>query len=419
VLKRIVLGAAVIVGSSTVGWKGASVGEYFGRVDVNTWASEHPEAAAPAVELGKHRVRVSDTRRIVPSVGLAPAFQVQTANNNLDVVRHGGRVYLAWRSAPSHFASPQTVMHVASSDDELNWRFEKTYSLDRDLREPRFLSLNGKLMLFVSRLGQSAWSFEPQGLSLGELGRDGAWSGLEPVGPPGAIAWRVKPFQGEALMIAYRGGEHLYSFDGGSMSVELWRTSDGRSFRPFSAAGAAVSHGGGSETDFALGADGSLFAVVRNEEGDSSGWGSKLCRARADSLGQWTCKTDPRKYDSPLVFEHDGEVYLVGRRNVTESGAYDLGQGSGLMRTVRNELSYITAAKRCALWRWVPGEDRLAFVLDLPSRGDTCFPSAISGDTPNQVVLYDYSSDIAGPDLPWSAGQRRPTYVYRHVLTFE
>jgi hypothetical protein len=419
VLKRIVLAAALLTGGSTATWKAAGIGEYFGRVDVSTWSGEHPEAPPPAVEFGKQRVRVSDTRRIVPSEGLAAQFQVQTANNNLDVIRHEGRVYLAWRSAPSHFASPQTVMHIASSEDEQHWRFEKTYQLGRDLREPRFLSINGRLMLYVSRLGQSAWSFEPQGLSIGELRSGGGWSELAPVGPPGAIAWRVKPFQGEALMIAYRGGEHLYSFDGGSMSVEMWRTRDGRNFRPFSASGSAVSRGGGSEADFALGSDGSLYGVVRNEEGDSSGWGSKLCRANADSLEQWTCKTDPRKYDSPLVFEHDGEVYVVGRRNVTADGAYDLGEGSGLVRTVKNELAYIAAAKRCALWRWVPGEVRLAFVLDLPSRGDTCFPSVISGDTPNQVVLYDYSSDIAGPDLPWSAGQRRPTYVYRHVLTFE
>ena len=211
----------------------------------------------------------------------------------------------------------------------------------------------------------------------------------------------------------------MYSLDGGAMTVELWRTSDGRHFRPFSARGAVVSRGGGSETDFTLGADGSLFAVVRNEEGDATGWGSKLCRANATSLDQWLCKPDPRKYDSPLMFEHDGEVYVVGRRNVTSNGAYDLGSGGGMLRTVRNELSYITNAKRCALWRWVPGKDRLAFVLDLPSRGDTCFPSALSNDATGEVVIYDYSSDLAGPDLPWAAGQRRPTFVYRHVLSFE
>jgi hypothetical protein len=62
--------------------------------------------------------------------------------------------------------------------------------------------------------------------------------------------------------------------------------------------------------------------------------------------------------------------------------------------------------------------DRLAFVLDLPSRGDTCFASALPGVRPDEVVIYDYSSDVHGPDLPWAAGQRRDTYVYRHVLRF-
>lgn len=364
-------------------------------------------------------MRVSETRRVVPSDGLAPEFGLKTANNNLDVVRHDGRVYLAWRSAPNHFASPETLINVASSDDERQWRYETSYHLDRDLREPRLLSLNGRLFLYVARLGRSSWSFTPEGVSVGERRADGTWSNLEPVGPGGAIAWRVKPFQGEALMVAYRGGEHLYSLSRGETTVELWRSRDGRHFRPFSANGAVVIRGGGTETDFALGSNGSLFAVVRNEEGDASGWGSKLCRASAGAMDLWKCTSDPRKYDSPLVFERGGEIYVVGRRNVTTDGAYDLGRGQGILRTIRNELAYITSAKRCSLWRWVQGEDRLAFVLDLPSRGDTCFASLLSDDPNGDVVLYDYSSDISGPDLPWSAGQRRATFVYRHVLSFE
>jgi hypothetical protein len=55
---------------------------------------------------------------------------------------------------------------------------------------------------------------------------------------------------------------------------------------------------------------------------------------------------------------------------------------------------------------------------DLPSRGDTCFPSTISGATADEVVVYDYSSDIDGPDLAWNAGQVGPTFIYRHVLRF-
>jgi diadenosine tetraphosphatase ApaH/serine/threonine PP2A family protein phosphatase len=90
----------------------------------------------------------------------------------------------------------------------------------------------------------------------------------------------------------------------------------------------------------------------------------------------------------------------------------------GPLGIIQNELAYITTAKRCSLWRFIPGEDRLGFILDLPSRGDTCFPSLLRGDDPDQIVIYDYSSDIEGPELPWSAGQRRETYVYRHELRF-
>ena len=72
--------------------------------------------------------------------------------------------------------------------------------------------------------------------------------------------------------------------------------------------------------------------------------------------------------------------------------------------SIRNALGYIVTAKRCSLWRYDRLENRLAFVLDLPSRGDTCFASMIPGDRPGEVIIYDYSSDIDGPYLPWAAG---------------
>jgi hypothetical protein len=417
-LRRFVMGVLLIAAGSWATWM-EWVAAYFGRVDPAHWAEEHPTPAAPDVEPGRHRVSIASTRRIVPSAGLSPELEVQTANNNLDVVRHEGRVYLAWRTAPSHFPGNQTVVNVASSDDEQTWRFEARFHAGTDLREPRLLSLHGRLFLYVSRLGSNPFIFEPHGVSTSERTPDGRWSALEPVGPEGAIAWRVKPFEGEAVMVAYRGGEHLYTFDGSALTVELWRTADGRHFRAFRGDESVVVRGGGSETDFVLDARGDLFALVRNEAGDASGWGSKLCHAPARDLLAWSCTTDPRKYDSPLVFEHDGEIYAVARRNLTESGDYDRRSGSGAVRTIRNELAYITTAKRCALWRWVKSEDRMAFVMDLPSRGDTCFPSKIDDPATNHVVVYDYSSDVDGPELPWSAGQRRDTYVYRHELVFE
>lgn len=223
-------------------------------------------------------------------------------------------------------------------------------------------------------------------------------------------------------MLAYLGGEHIYLFDGEPLSLDLLTTTDGREWQAVDPARRTVYMGGGSEADFTLADDGSLFGIIRNEPGDALGWGSLVCRARPGDLADWTCRIDPKKYDSPLVFWHDGEAYLVGRRNVTETGHYDLMQGgTGARRTLENQVDYITRPKRCALWRFVPGEDRVAFLLDLPSGGDTCFPAIVPGDSPDEIVVYNYSSDIADPEidhLSWQRGQRGDTYIYRHVLHF-
>jgi hypothetical protein len=37
---------------------------------------------------------------------------------------------------------------------------------------------------------------------------------------------------------------------------------------------------------------------------------------------------------------------------------------------------------------------------------------------PDQVAIYNYSSAIDEADVPWSVGQRRPTYIYRHLVNF-
>jgi hypothetical protein len=408
----------------------------FGRCDTAAWAASHDVAGPPPAQLGRHRARVLETRRIVPSDGLPPGVDVKRSNNNLDVTRFGGRTYLAFRSADSHFAGDSTVMHVVSSDDERTWRPEARFALGRDLREPRWLPLDGHLFLYISMLGSSSYSFDPERVDVTELATaghpvvatnpgtadsppNGNFGPLEPAGLPGRVAWRTRVIDGRGYMTAYRGGEHLYSLSRQPMSVELYATGDGRHWTPADPAHPVVSSGGGSEADFALMPGGSLFGVIRNEEGDESGWGSKLCRATAAALGAWTCTNDPRKFDSPNVFTHDGEVYFFARRNLANEGRYDLGVGNGLLRMLRNQLAYITQAKRCSLWRYDRATGKVGFVLDLPSRGDTCFASVLPGDAPDRLVVYDYSSDIAGPELPWTAGQRRPTYIYRHVLELE
>ena len=392
--------------------------------DASTPPEEEPDAAPPPppkVELGRHAVAVVDHRRVVPAADLPREAVAGNSNNNLDVVRFDGRVYFAFRSSKDHYASDTTAVYVVSSPNERDWRFEARFTAESDLREPRFLALGSKLFFYLARLGKDPLKFEPKGTSVSVRGDDGAWGPLVDIQKPGYIAWRTKVERDVPYMTAYLGGEHIYDFSGLPLSVELLTTKDGIAWTPLPGAEAVVSRGGGSETDFTIDDDGSLYAVIRNEAGDETGFGSKVCRAAAGSLGTWTCKHDKKKYDSPLVFRVDDEIYLVGRRNLTETGNYDLERRDLTIpgQELTYQLDYRGKPKRCSLWRWVKGEDRIAYVLDLPSKGDTCFASVIQGEKPNERIIYNYSSELDLPGEPtWGQGQIGPTSIYREVLAF-
>jgi hypothetical protein len=389
-------------------------------------AAERPSPPPPpAAEPGRHDLELLETRRIVPAAGLPAAAAVGQANNNLDVVRHDdGRVYLAFRTAPDHFASNGVALVVLSSADEQTWSLEGRYTRGTDLREPRLLSFGGTLFLTAAVLGSKAGAFEPQGVVRAEKPPGATLGPLVDLGWPPYIVWRTRIERGRPYMVRYLGGEHIYRFDGQPLAIELLGSADGRAWAPVDATRPAVAQGGGSEADFTFADDGSLLAVIRNEAGDDSGWGSKICHAPPGQPAAWTCTSDPRKFDSPLMFWWDGEAYLVARRNLTPTGNFDLGAGiapgtdpnARVTRTLANQLDYLQRPKRCSIWRFIPAENRIAFVLDLPSRGDTCFPAWLPGPTPDTVVIYNYSSDLDGPELSWSEGQAAPTFIYRHVL---
>ncbi|MCA9532958.1 MAG: hypothetical protein KC593_04740 [Myxococcales bacterium] len=370
----------------------------------------------PVVELGRHRVTLLDTRQVVPSAGLPSEVTPQASNNNVDVIRHEGRVYMAWRTAPDHFAGPDTIMYVVSSSDELSWRYEAEFALGTDVREPRFLAVDGTLFLYMSVLGVSELEFMPMGVRYATLPPGGSWSGLSELYGDDTLVWRPTTVpDGRHFMTAYNGGENIYTFSGDPLQIHFRTSTDGINWTPVGSGDSVVYEGGGSETAYALADNGDLFAVIRVEATDALGLGSRVCRADRDDLGSWNCNTDFKKYDSPHMFAYDREIYLVARRNVTETGYFG---GEGLGNSTVAGLRYVTTPKRCSLWRIVQDELRVAYITDLPSNGDTCFPSVIEGSEPGEFVVYDYSSDPDGPQLNWRPGQLGPTQLYRHVLQF-
>lgn len=320
----------------------------------------------PPSEPGAHDVTVVSTVTVVPSDGLPAETPAGQANNNLDVVRFGGRVYLAWRAAPNHFASPDVTIHVVSSADEVTWQAEASFEVGADLRETRFLPMGDRLMLYMAQLGTSEFEFTPERFWFAEF--------------------------------------------------------DGRELRALDGVEEVVLEGGGSESDFAIDEQGTLFSVVRNEAGDDTGFGSRVCWAPSGAWTEWNCIADRRKFDSPVMFYHDGEAYLIGRRNLSETGDYDLmTEGNLVEQSVANQSVYGRTSKRCSLWRLEQTTGRFAFILDLPSQGDTCFPSVLRATDPSDdgaFYVYDYTSPLQGEDPGWREGQRGQTIIVRHELRF-
>lgn len=362
--------------------------------------------------------QISELRRVVPSSGLPDELYLQASNNNLDVVRHNGRLFLAFRTAPTHFASPLAALYVVSSADEKHWRMEGMFVEWTDVREPRLLSYRGKLLLYYARLGTEMTAFEPLDAQVAIYHGPKNWSKPRPFYRRGFIPWRTKVIGGVAYMVGYVGGGSIVDGSRGGQAVHWLRSDDGLAWRAAVAGRPVVHRGGSSEADFVLLKDGSLVAVMRNEGGDNDGWGSKICRAAADDLANWQCRHDPRKYDSPLLFVHRDRVLLIGRRNVTATGEFDLKRRTlpDRLAIFLNHMSYSTRRKRCAVWEVDANRRSVNWLTDLPSRGDTCFASLSPLDDDHYAV-YNYSSPLEGGQDPvWLAAQLGPTSIYRHTL---
>ncbi len=359
---------------------------------------------------------LGDLVQLIPSENLPSEITPQNGNDNLDVAVFEGRVFVAFRSAPDHFASPDADIWVMSSDDLLTWRYEGRFSTDFDVREPRLLSWNGKLFLYFAVLGEFMIEFTPKGMMAAEYHGPDDWSEADWFYGEGFIPWRVKVIDDIPYMITYVGGENIYDPDGEEIEVHWLTTTDGFNWTPVVPDQPVVIVGGASETDFVFLDDGTLLAVSRNESGDEyTGFGMKICRAEADTLGDWTCVGDPKKYDSPLMFKHRNTAYLIGRRNVTETGNFDLGYSD---RTLEDQwmaysIDYWKQPKRCALWRVNP-DLTVDFLRDLPSKGDTCFPGLLTA-ADGSYRVFNYTSPLDGEDVAWQTGQFGHTLIY-HIL---
>jgi hypothetical protein len=357
---------------------------------------------------------ISGRRTVVPGPGLPAGLRLGASNNNLDLAWQGGRLFFAWRTAPVHFAHRDAAIHVVVSDDlGTTWTHETTLAFGRDVREPRLVEWDGRLLLYCFTAGVEGHRFEPDRVQLATRDPDGRWHEPVPVSEPDTVVWRVRALGGRLVMSVYRHASTLSTTHPRPLSVELRASDDGRAWEPLDPEH-PVSHVGGAEAEF-LPVSGDRIVVTVRKEGPDGGWGSDICVSEPGRPARWTQRRSiARKLDSPLLFESGGRPYLIARRAPWFGGRFDLGVpwGSALTRTRLYQGVYWATPKRSTLWSVDPDARSVTPLVDLGGVGDTSFGAQVPlGD--GRHLVFDYSSPPFPRSRPWVVGQLRRTEIYR------
>ncbi|MEQ1572220.1 MAG: sialidase family protein [Myxococcota bacterium] len=353
---------------------------------------------------GDYAPVVSEPRFVVPSDALPVG--TDTANNNVSLLVADDQLFLAWRTAPTHFASAEAQMHViSSSDGGESWVHEHTIALGADVREPQLILWDGEVTLHFLELGADPFAFDPRAVWRSTRCGPGDWTDERVEEGAQRVVWDVKLRDGRLLRTSYT-GEH---YGDGILEVHVEASTDGGgTWGPVGTDPAYV--GGNSEAAVEIVEDGSLWTVTRNEDGDETGKGAMVCTAPAEDLGAWDCPavSDPERYDSPELLRHGDDLYLLARRDV--GGPF--GEDQGL-------LPYSTRPKRTALYRVEPTTRAVVHVVDVPGVGDTAFVQAVRTG-PHSFLFANYTSPLDEPDISWIEGQtsERGTAIYLATLTF-
>jgi hypothetical protein len=166
---------------------------------------------------------------------------------------------------------------------------------------------------------------------------------------PYEIAWDFKVRRGRAWTTSHRGKHYGL----GSQPIDLrFRTStDGIVWQDVG--GRPVYRGGASESSFEFERGGALWAITRNEDGDATGFGSHLAWADASEPGAWLFPeaSDPARFDSPRLFRHGNDIYLLARRDLGPPAGTRFTAAHGELRKLLVWAGYSLEPKRTALYR--------------------------------------------------------------------
>lgn len=363
--------------------------------------------------------KLSNPYWLIPSDDLPEGVNPQKSNNNVSITIFNHRLFLAFRTGPTHFASKKTGMYIISTEDGSIWKKEMELFMGQDVREPFLIPINGKLHFYCFGAGIKMTAFEPEFIDHYTSDGEGNWTEPEKVLTKGEVHWSMKNRNGSTYMTSYIGSHYKLK---GPSEVRMFfkQTEDGVVWKSVNDTG-AVYFGGVSETAWEFDRDGNIWAVTRLEDGDNSGFGSHVAFAKAGDLGNWEFPkdADPRAFMSPKMFRHGDEMYLIGRRQLGRK-PFGKAKRTRKMSAQRkaNWVGYSLSPKTTALFRINKETRKVEHVMDLPGAGDTAFPSIIRLDK-HRFLIANYTSPINHQNRHWLMGQLGRTKIYLQLITFE
>jgi len=352
------------------------------------------------------------------------------ANNNVSMVSFKGEYVLAYRKSDIHFPSAQTRMLVVTSKDLVHWEQTFEYHTGNDLREMLLFQIGGKLFLYFFSLVPEGQIFKPIHMYCTVSDDARTWAEPKQVCKKSEVPWDIKVYTDDnGRQVAYKAsylGDHYGTDD---VCVLFERSYDGWVWEPIGEDGSVVYRGGVCEVAFEFTSKGDLVAIGRNEDGDSTGFGSQLYFAPKDNLGKWTALSVslPWRFDSPRMIRTDGgngEILLFSRYTADK---YQLAP-SWLSFQSQKALNLILCSvlpKSAAVYRIAPhsewpssstGSDSCPVQLIRQFEqafADTGFFSVARelAEAPDDWVVANYSSSC-NSHAPWIYGQLTQTNIF-------
>ncbi len=356
-------------------------------------------------DLFSQKISTTEWKQFIPSKAIPQNIKCKNSNNNLDLVEFNNIYYVAFRTAPTHFASKKTKLYIISSTDFKTWKYETEFFVTADMREPRFVVFKNQLHFYFFEGGTKMFKFEPKYIWTSVL-NDTGWCTKIKTNLDGFVDWRFRTYDNKLYLSAYY-GVNIYN-DAHLANLRLFTSEDGINFEQISEQ-PQVATKGAEEGEFIFDKQGNIWSTVRLE-----GSGSYLCFASKDSIDKWSKKFSKLKYDSALMFEKDDDIYLVSRRHI-KGNATEIEFPNKKQRR-KNLVSYSFSKKVTALFKINKEKMEIEHIMDFPSTGDTAFPGIAKKDDSTFYIL-NYSSNIHKRDKIWIGGQLGKTYIYQTELT--